>query len=235
MKFNLILSSVLALSACQVSINGSSTNSNSEEKELDGVSRLQINGVFNLYLTQSDDESLTLDGSSELLEKLKVTQEGDLLILEMEEFNTGFFDSKDLRVNLSLSDLKELDFEGVGNVQTTKAFIIEEATIRGAGVGNLDLEFEAKELTVDLNMVGTMTLKGQADRVFLKNEGIGNLDAEKLIAGKMDLISSGIGKVEVHCVGDLSVQVDGIGKVSYSGNPNVIKKEISGIGKVEAN
>ena len=225
----------MALSACQVSINGSSTDSISKERELEGVSRLRISGVFNLYLTQSDDESMTLDGSSELLEKLKVTQEGDLLILEMEEFNTGFFDSKDLRVNLSLSDLKELDFEGVGNVQTTKAFIIEEATIRGAGVGNLDLEFEAKELTVDLNMVGTMTLKGQADRVFLKNEGIGNLDAEKLIAGKMDLISSGIGKVEVHCVGDLSVQVDGIGKVSYSGNPNVIKKEISGIGKVEAN
>ncbi len=235
MKFNLILSSVLALSACQVSINGSSTDSISKERELEGVSKLRISGVFNLYLTQSDDESMTLDGSSELLEKLKVTQEGDLLILEMEEFNTGFFDSKDLRVNLSLSDLKELDFEGVGNVQTTEVFTVEEATIRGAGVGNLDLEFEAKELTVDLNMVGTMTLKGQADRVFLKNEGIGKLDAEKLIARNMDLISSGIGKVEVHCVGDLSVQVDGIGKVSYSGNPNVIKKEISGIGKVEAN
>jgi hypothetical protein len=29
--------------------------------------------------------------------------------------------------------------------------------------------------------------------------------------------------------------VDGIGKVSYTGNPTIIKKEVSGIGKVEAN
>jgi hypothetical protein len=49
----------------------------------------------------------------------------------------------------------------------------------------------------------------------------------------MELISSGIGKVDIHCEGNLSMTVDGIGKVTYSGNPNVIKKEVSGIGKVE--
>jgi hypothetical protein len=51
----------------------------------------------------------------------------------------------------------------------------------------------------------------------------------------MDVNSSGIGKVEVNCVGDLSLVVDGIGKVSYTGNPRIIKKEVSGIGKVEEN
>jgi hypothetical protein len=51
----------------------------------------------------------------------------------------------------------------------------------------------------------------------------------------MEINSSGIGNVEVHCTGDLSLVVDGIGKVSYSGNPTLIKKEVSGIGKVEEN
>ena len=93
--FFLYLFAGLALISCRPNESGSD-NRFSEEKNIEGVSRLQINGVFNLQLTQSDQESLTIDGSPELAKKLKVTQEGDLLILEMEEFNTGFFDKKEL-------------------------------------------------------------------------------------------------------------------------------------------
>jgi hypothetical protein len=41
--------------------------------------------------------------------------------------------------------------------------------------------------------------------------------------------------VEIHCTGGLSLMVDGIGSVSYSGHPRILKKEVSGIGKVEEN
>jgi hypothetical protein len=231
-RFFLFLLTGLAVISCRNSDSGSD-NRFSEEKPLDGVARLQINGAFNLYLTQSDQESLTLDGSSELAEKLKFRQEGDLLILEMEEYNSSFFDEKELRVNLSISDLSEFEFDGVGNVQTTGSFIVDRVTIRGEGVGNLELEFETEELEADMNLVGKMELKGKATKATIKNEGIGNIDASKLITQDMDLTSSGIGKVDIHCEGNLSMKVEGIGKVTYSGNPNVVKKEISGIGKVE--
>lgn len=234
MKQQLLVVLALALFSCQSS-DQQTQNRFSEERELEGVTKLRINGVFNLILNQSDQESLSFDGSSELAEKLKITQEGDLLILEMEEFHSGFFDRKDLTVNLSISNLEKLEFEGVGNIRTTGEFAVDKVSVKGSGVGNLELEFQAKMLDVNLDMVGKMELKGSADQVFLKNEGIGNLDASQLIAQDMELHSSGIGKVDVNCVGDLSLQVDGIGKVKYSGNPNVIKKEINGIGKVEPN
>jgi hypothetical protein len=233
MKTNLFLFALVALLSCHPS-EKKQDYSITEERNLEGVTKLRISGVFNLYLTQSDQESLSMYGSSELADKLKITQQGDELILEMEEFNAGIFDSKDLQVNLSIANLEEFEFEGVGNIQTTETFTVDSVWVRGDGVGNLDLEFQAKEMTVDLNMVGKMSLKGNADRVFLKNEGIGNLDASELVVQDMDLQSSGIGKVDVNCTGQLSLQVDGIGKVSYSGNPKLIKKEINGIGKVEA-
>jgi hypothetical protein len=110
---------------------------------------------------------------------------------------------------------------------------VDRVTIRGEGVGNLELEFETEELEADMNLVGKMELKGKATKATIKNEGIGNIDASKLITQDMDLTSSGIGKVDIHCEGNLSMKVEGIGKVTYSGNPNVVKKEISGIGKVE--
>jgi len=231
--FFLYLFAGLALISCRPNESGSD-NRFSEEKNIEGVSRLQINGVFNLQLTQSDQESLTIDGSPELAKKLKVTQEGDLLILEMEEFNTGFFDKKELKVNLAISNLEEFQFDGVGNIQTTGTFIVDRVKILGEGVGNIEMDFQTENLDADLNMVGKMTLRGKSTKVNLQNEGIGNIDASQLIAQEMEVKSSGIGKMDVHCEGNLSIVVEGIGKVTYSGNPKVIKKEISGIGKVEA-
>lgn len=232
--FFLFLLAGLDLSSCKTNDSGSD-NRFSEERTIEGVSRLQIHGVFNLHLTQSDNESLTIDGSPGLAEKLKVTQEGDLLILEMEEFNSSFFDKKDLKVNLSISNLEDFQFDGVGNVQTTGTFIVDRVKILGEGVGNLEMDFQTEELDANLNLVGKLTLRGKSNRVSINNEGIGNIDASQLIAQDMELVSSGIGKMNVHCEGNLSMTVDGIGKVTYSGNPNVIKKEVSGIGKVEAN
>lgn len=231
--FFLFLLAGLALVSCHNSDRGSD-NRYSEDRELSGVSRLRINGVFNVYLSQSDQESLTIEGSPELAENLKITQEGDLLILELEELNSGIFDKKELRVNLSIADLEEFEFDGVGNIQTTETFMVDQVSIIGEGVGNLKLEFETEQLDADLNLVGKMELRGKAAKASIKNEGIGNIEASGFITQDLDLVSSGIGKVDVHCEGNLSMVVDGIGKVSYSGNPNVIKKEISGIGKIEA-
>ena len=207
-----------------------------EKKALSGVTRLKIDGVFNLTISQSDEESIEVEGDEAMIKKLLIDQDGDLLSLKMEEdVVDGFFDDKNLRITISIKDLKELNYEGVGNVKTNGLFKVADLKLLGNGVGNLELELDAQEIDADFDMVGNIKLQGKANRAIFINNGIGNLDASQLIAQDMDVNRSGIGKVEVNCVGDLSLIVDGIGKVSYTGNPNIIKKEVSGIGKVEEN
>jgi len=86
-----------------------------------------------------------------------------------------------------------------------------------------------------LNFVGNMTLKGSADYFKLFNEGVGNIDASQFWVQKAEVNSSGIGMVSVHCEGELSLEVSGIGTVSYTGNPTIVYENISGIGKVNRN
>ncbi len=223
------------LFSCESSNSYISEEEIQEKKALTGVTRLQLDGVFNLTLTQSDEESIEVDGTSELIDKLIIDQQGDLLILKMEKIRGFNFNKEDLKIRISLKDLKELDYEGVGNVKTNGLFKVGNLKLLGNGVGNLELELEAKEIDADFDMVGNITLHGNAYRATFENNGVGKLDASQLIVENMEVKSSGIGKVDVHCKGDLSLVVDGIGKVSYSGNPRIIKKEVSGIGKVEEN
>jgi hypothetical protein len=171
-----------------------------------------------------------------MIKKLLINQDGDLLTLSTEEdLNNNFLARKELRINLNLKDLKELNYDGVGNVKTMGTFKVADVRLIGAGVGNLELDLDAQQIDANFDMVGNINLQGKANRAFFTNNGVGNLDASNLIVKNMEINSSGIGNVEVHCSGDLSLMVDGIGKVSYSGNPRIIKKEVSGIGKVEEN
>lgn len=233
----LILFAVIVQS-CTFS-NSSSNNSGenvSESRDIEGTSHLKVSGIFNLYLSQGDKPSLRIEGDEELTKKLKVTQNGEWLELDFEKVNEDFFKrNSKVDVYLTLSELEVFVFDGVGNIKTETALDVEDLSITGDGVGNIDLELNATTIKAGFSMLGNINLRGTVNSIGLSNDGLGNVDASELIAVNMNLKSSGIGRVAVHCTGDLSIIVDGIGTVSYDGNPNVIKEEINGIGKVMRN
>ena len=69
--------------SCGESNYSVSTNSIQEKKNLTGVTRLQLDGVFNLTITQSDQESIEVVGDESMIKKLLIDQDGDLLTLSM--------------------------------------------------------------------------------------------------------------------------------------------------------
>lgn len=227
---------LLAFSACTGNFSSKeSDNQITEERDLDHVTQLYVSGIFNLYLSQGDKPSLRIDGDEELVKKLKVVQDGEKLELKFEEIKNNLFGDSRPDVYLTLSELEHLEFDGVGNIKSQNSFQVDKIRLEGNGVGNILLQFEAQEIDAEFNLMGNMTIKGNSKMIKLENEGIGNIEASGLTAEEMTLTSNGIGKVAVHCTGDLSITVNGIGAVSYTGNPNVIKEEINGIGKVSRN
>lgn len=232
----IFLLAVLGFISCTANFSSNeSDNRITDDRDLEEVTHLKVSGIFNLYLSQGDKPSIRIEGNEDQVRKLKTVQNGDFLELKFDEIKTNVFSDSRLDVFLTLSQLKQLEFDGVGNIKTEGTFKVEEIRLEGDGVGNILLQFEATKIDAQFNMMGNMTLEGSADEINLSNEGIGNIDASKLLAQTMTLTSSGIGRVAVHCTGDLSITVNGIGAVSYTGNPNVIKEEINGIGKVTRN
>ena len=179
---------------------------------------------------------MVISGNEDLVNKLQVVQTGDLLELTLDEEESGaFFMKEELQIDLDITDLSEIRFEGVGNIKNSGTLDVGEMLIAGNGVGNLSLDLNAQSLNARLNFVGNMTLKGSANEMTLVNEGIGNIDASDFSVQNVDLTSSGIGAVSVHCEGELTLKVDGIGVVNYTGNPTIISEKVSGIGKVNRN
>jgi len=239
MKANLLVPILLLsiiLESCTLNFSKKYEESISDNRDIEGTSKLKVSGIFNLYLSQGDKPTLRIEGDEKLVKKLNATQNGDWLELDFEKVNENFFKKNSkLDIYLTLSKLEEFVFEGVGNIKTEGSFDVQDISIKGDGVGNLNLELQANTIKAVFSMLGNINLRGTVNDISLSNDGLGNVDAGDLIAQNMTLTSSGIGRVAVHCEGNLSITVDGIGAVSYKGNPNVIKEEINGIGKVTRN
>lgn len=230
---SLMVASIFLLGACTITTNKSNNEDlSTEERSISEFSKLSVKGVFNLYLSQGNKESLRIEADENTMDKIITKNVGDKLIIELEE-GIELFDREEINIYVTIKDLESFEFEGVGNIKTEEVLRLNDLELRGDGVGNTKLELEADRIDAEFNIVGNVTLSGKVETIDLENNGLGNVDASDLKAQFMTLNSNGIGNVEVHCEKEISITANGIGKVTYSGDPEVKNLNRSGIGKVE--
>src|SRR3954447_22265430 len=77
-----------------------------------------------------------------------------------------------------------------------------------------------------------ITLAGNVDRLLVEMTGASQLAADGLQAKTAEISTTGAGDAEVAVTDTLKVAITGAGKVTYSGNPPTIKKQITGAGSI---
>ena len=77
-----------------------------------------------------------------------------------------------------------------------------------------------------------VTLSGNVDRLLVDMTGASQLAADGLQARTAEISTTGAGDAEVAVTDTLNVVITGAGKVTYSGNPATIKKQITGAGSI---
>jgi len=77
-----------------------------------------------------------------------------------------------------------------------------------------------------------ISLDGKVDRLLVDMTGASQLAADGLQARTAEISTTGAGDAEVAVTDTLKVVITGAGKVTYSGNPATINKQITGAGSI---
>jgi hypothetical protein len=77
-----------------------------------------------------------------------------------------------------------------------------------------------------------VSLDGSIDRLLVDMTGASHLAADGLQTKTAEISTTGAGDAEVAVTDTLNVVITGAGKVTYSGNPPTIKKQITGAGSI---
>ncbi len=114
--------------------------------------------------------------------------------------------------------------------------VITSSSLSGAELsGALRLEagpLSGDRFTLDTSGASKVTLEGRVDRLVASLTGASQLRAESLQTSAVELSVTGAGKAEVFAAESLKAAITGAGKVTYSGNPKVVEKKVTGAGKI---
>ena len=220
-----ILMSCLLLSAvvwagCDVSINGVDLTSKlvkgsgvsaTETREVDSFKSINISGIGKLEITQGNEFSVVVTTDENLQPLIVTVVENDELKIYSSE---SISPSSDVGLQIAVVMPR-----------------VENLKMSGACNGTLK-EIDADSLGVKVSGVAKIVGAGKVDSLDLKTNGASSINTSDLVAKTLVVDVSGAGKASVHATEKATVKVSGAGKVTVYGNPPILDKSVSGVGKV---
>ena len=206
-------------SSSQVSSSSSSSAGNtaeepsnvtSESRNVSGFEEVELQGVGNLSIQQTDTESLTVEAEEDLLPKVRTEVVDNRLIIGPKP-HTSVLTTEPINYELTVKDLSALEVSGSGSVDAE-------------GIST-------DELAVTITGAGDVKISGKADSQQVAILGSGDYRAGDLESKEVKVDVGGSGSAIVNVSDELNAEVSGSGSVEYIGDPTV-NQYVSGAGRV---
>ncbi len=175
--------------------------------DLSGFDRITVAGVYHLDVVVGGRFSVETSGTQKDMAKIDVYVEDGALILGLKDE-----DSKKVRTRknsgvnavVRLPALNAMEIAGVvtGEVSKIDADLFE---LDFAGVGELNLSGQCKDLEIDM-------------------AGIGELDAKDLKCEDVDVNLAGMGEASVYASERIDANAAGMGQIEVYGKPDIVQE-----------
>ena len=203
-----------------------------ESRPVSGFDRISLRGYGDIVLVQGETESLTIETTQEMLNRLKTEVNNGELVLSFKSWFDIWFGHDPIKYTITLKSLRELGISGSGKV-TAEHLHSDNLKLHVSGSGEVTVaDLVAESLEVRTSGSARWTLAGKVTRQEVGISGSGRYDAWALESQEAVVHVSGSGHLALKVEKTLDISVSGAGDVSYIGDPQV-KQSISGAGKVK--
>lgn len=194
-------------SAMRITGSGRVVTESRTVSEFDGV---VVNGAGRILIDQTGTESLEVTADDNVLPYI-ITEVRDGKLAIGFQPNTLPDHLKDLTFRLTVKKLNSLDLNGA-------------AVVEGS-------DLDTDTLTVNVSGAAAVRLLGRADRLDVNLTGAGAFNAEHMQSKSATVTNSGAGAAIVNVSDELNATINGIGAITYIGNPKVTRG-VHGLGVV---
>ena len=194
-----------------------------KEIPIQSFSELTAHGVYHLYLSQGDKESVRIEAEDNLIDLFTVENKGSSLEIGMKK-NVNIDTKKKMSVYVTFKSLKSMYLSMVGGTSSEEQLKFSDLKFTNQSVGTVNLNMTMQNLNLENGSVGTLKLKGSADNAVIKSHSVGSIQAADFVVQKMDIDNSGVGSATVNAEKELKMSDSFLGKVNNKGNATVKKR-----------
>ena len=199
------------------------------EIKVENFERINIGGNYDVTLIKSDDTRVVIETDVNLQDYINTELYNKTLNIN----NVHNLKSTDgIKIEIYYKEIQKIYSTGASKVSNDDILETEELTINLSGAGAINLEIQTSMVKVNLTGAGVIQLSGDTDVQETHISGAGGLSANELKSKTCSINLSGLGGAEVYVVEKLEATITGVGGIVYSGNPQLIERQVTGFGKI---
>lgn len=194
-------------------------------------SAIELRGNGNVTLTRGSPQ-VVIEGSRNQIDLVSVRVEENTLIIEPLErvsFQPG------IDITISISRITGFDSYGVFNLKTSGSPLdASNVVFEVKGSGNYSFLVNGSKISVTHNGFGTVQFTGVAQALVANVNATGSFDARNLLVDEAEVEVNGVGNAYVYASDKLIARANGVGSITYRGNPPELEKQVRGVGRIIA-
>jgi hypothetical protein len=210
---------LITLMLAVVLMSSASIAQKRETREVAAFTKISFRTAGKVYVKQGSPQKVEIEGTAQMLEKIKTkVEDGKLSIGPEEKWNNWNWSNDDTQISvyITVANIETLSVSGSGELIAQTLIKAANLKLNVSGSGSLTAEIEATDVDADVSGSGGIALTGKCR----------NIDA--------DVSGSGRVKINGAIAGEAEFDISGSGKVEASGSAETVKTDITGSGKVLA-
>jgi len=191
--------------------------------------QIKVSQGLDLYITQSNDVSLSIEADENLHDLIMTDVENNILRIYSSE-NIKRASSKKIMLNINdISSIKATSGSNVYSTNTIKEDDLELASTSGA---NIKLDVKTQTLDCRSTSGSNIILRGSTNTLIAAATSGSNVKAEQLKAETSEVKATSGANISINTSKELTARATSGGDVRYSGNPKKVNKSDSSSGSV---
>ena len=197
-------------------------DANAELREAKNFHAIKISNAFDVYITQSNEESVAVSASEEKYKKeIEVKVESGVLVIGLKKssWTKKWNDSKmKLRAYISFKSIDKLDVSGACDVYIQGKIKEDDLKIVLSGASDIKGDFDVQKMHIDLSGASDMTVTGLASNLTIEASGASSFKGYDFKTDYCDADISGASSIKITINKELSARASGASDLRYQGN-----------------
>jgi len=207
---------------------------NSRSYNFSNFESVKVSGALHIRIQAGKQFSVLARGNDDIIRKIEIEQDGAILAIKQENkrFNFKYDNSEPVLLTITMPQITNLDLSGAVKAEVM-GFDADDFNLDASGAVESLLAIKCRNLNIDENGACKTILVGSGEDLTIDASGASQVEAHryKVKRAKVDL--SGVCKARVNVEQQLNASVAGPSQLTYRGDVEEIKKDESGMGRIE--
>lgn len=223
----IIITSILGLSlfSCNFNSNmGIKGNGDviTKERSLEGsFNQIEVSRGLDIYLTQSNDEQLSVQADENLHDIIITKVEDNILKIYPAE---NIYYSAVQKVMVNFKNVAKISSEAGSDVYGTTIIRAESLDLKSASGGDIELEVEVRTLYCEASSGSDIKVKGTADTLIASAASGSDIQAKNLVTLVTNAKAISGADIKVNVLKELTANAQSGSDITYVGNPEKINR-----------